>query len=352
MIQKSPGSSRTAKLGLYAILALNLPSLLGADCSQQTRSDPAPWWTPIVTAHSAGTYYKFQDGVETVERAAAFPAYSLFDFPASPEGSISSQVFPPGPPWAFNGGVANSVCTGSGNTDCTGKRIWRYAGSLLQSKPIDNAKGLRFVGSFVGKMTSFDDPVALYQTVFFHQSPSYWGHAEYGLYYDAAQGVDDHGVQHKSRLVFYWSSNSNCGLSPFCRGERFGGAMMYEDGAGSLGSAPPPNSRVHGCTVPIPDASKPYAYEVWIFPDSDGVWKFRIEVLDPYSLREIVPGMTVDPNGDSTDSWFPITTLTREAGTGSGHGYITTGVVRYDPRSSMTYSSPPRMIIESLSVGR
>jgi hypothetical protein len=352
MTGKPRNLTRIARLGFGVLVAATVPLLPAADCARQARAESSPWWTPIVTAHSAGTYFKFQDGVETIERVASFPAYSVFDFPASPEGSISSQVFPPGPPWAFNGGVANSVCSGPSDADCTGKHIWRYASSLLQSKPIDGARGLRFVGSFVGRMTSFDDPVALYQTVFFHQAQSYFGHAEYGLYYDAAQGIDDHGVQHKSRMVFYWSSNSNCGLNPFCRSERSGGAPMYEDGSGSLGAIAPPNARVHGCTVPIPDASKRYVYEVWIFRDTDGVWKFRVEVLDPYSLREIIPGMAVDPNADSEDAWFPTATLTRDAGTGYGRGYITTGVVRYDPRSSMMYSTPPRMIIESLSVGR
>jgi hypothetical protein len=326
--------------------------LSAADCTPQARFEPTPWWSPIVTPHSAGTYFKYQDGIETIEHVASFPAYSVFDFPASPEGSLSASVFPPGPPWAFNGGSPNSVCTGAGDADCTGKHIWRYASSLLQSKAIDGAKGFRFIGSFEGRMTSFNDPVALYQTVFFHQTPTYWGHAEYGLYFDAAQGIDDHGVRHKSRMVFYWSSNSNCGLAPFCRSEQSGGTLMFEDGSGNSGRTAPPNTRVHGCTVPIHNASNAYIYEVWIFRDTDGLWKFRIEVLDPYTLREVVPGMTVDPNADSRDAWFPINSLTREAGMGLGHGYITTGVVRYDPRSSMTYSTPPRMIIESLSVGK
>jgi hypothetical protein len=326
--------------------------LFAANCAQQARPDSSPWWTPIVTAQSAGTYYKFQDGSETIERSASLPAYSVFDFPASPEGSISSEIFPSGPPWAFNGGVANSVCSGPGDADCTGKRIWRYAGSLLQSKPLNGVNGLRFVGSFTGRMTSFDDGVALYQTVFFHQSKAYWGQAEYGLYYDGAQGIDEHGVRHNSRLVFYWSSNSNCGSNPFCRSEQLGGAPMYEDGAGSSGVAPPPNTRIHGCTVPIPDASTPYAYEVWIFQDHDGAWKFRVEVIDPYTFGEVIPGMTVDPNSDADSAWFPIATLTRDAGPGYGNGYITSGVVRYDPHASMKYASPPRMIIESLAVGR
>ena len=352
MNRKSHSLPHIVKLGFCAIVAATLAPLSGADCTPQARLDTSPWWTPIVTAHSAGTYYKFQDGVETIERLASFPAYSVFDFPASPEGSISSQVFPPGPPWAFNGGVTNSVCTGPGDADCTGKRIWRYAGSLLQSKPLDGVKGLRFVGFFDGRMTSFDDGVALFQTVFFHQSQSYWGHAEYGLYYDGAQGIDEKGVQHDSRMVFYWSSNSNCGLSPFCRSEPSGGALMYEDGSGAMGATPPPNTRVHGCTVPVPDASKPYAYEIWIFRDTDDVWKFRVEVLDPYTFSAIIPGMTVDPNAKSADAWFPIDTLTRDAGAAFGRGYITTGVVRYDPHSSMTYATPPRMIIESLSVGK
>jgi len=329
------------------------PFLISQDCTQQARTDLAPpFWSSIVTASSPGTYFDYQDGKETIFRGATFPAYSSFNFPASPNGSVSSATFPDEAPWAFNGGTADSLCPGLGETDCTGKQISRYAGSLVQSKRTDNTKGVQFIGSFVGGLTSAGAPSALVQVVFFHETPIYWGHSEYGFYYNAAIGKDAQGNAEPSRLVFYWSSNSNCGLTPFCRSKRDGGNLMYEDGSGQLGDIPPSDALIHGCTIPIPDASRKLVYEAWIFRDVDGVWKFRVEVRDADDLHEIVPGMTVLPNASAADAWFPIQSLTPDGGPGQGSGYITAGVVRDDPRSSMTYSTAPRMIIESLNVGR
>jgi hypothetical protein len=185
----------------------------------------------------------------------------------------------------------------------------------------------------------------LVQSVFFHQNPVYFGGAEYGFYYELTTGADNAGKYNPPRLVFYWSTNSNCGYQPpICRTQREGGVDLYENGAGEKGAAPPPLTRVHGCAVPVRDFRES-VYQVWLFRDKDRTWKFRVRVIDPRTGRLDIPAMTVDPNV-SGGEWFPAADLaSSQAG-----GYYTAGVVKSDPHHSIRVSQPVNLVVRRFRV--
>lgn len=321
------------------------PAILafGQNCAPDPRPIPAPaQWHDAFTAALPGVRVDVEDGSERITEPITLAQRVLLPYPASAQGALSTSVYPQGPPWAFNP-TAPSVCPDApAGADCSGHRIPRNPGRYLRSALHNSARGFEFTGSFGGQLAPTYKPGSmLVQSVFFHENPLYFGGAEYGFYYELTPGWDGAGKYYPARLVFYWSTNSNCGYQPsICRTERNGGKPLYENGA----TGPPPLTRVHGCAIPVPQ-HRMYRYQTWLFKDTDKRWKFRVRVVDPRDGKQIVPAMTVDPNV-SGGNWFPIAELARP-----GHkGYYTAGIVKSDPHQSMKVAEPAVLKVQRLRV--
>jgi hypothetical protein len=311
------------------------------NCTESRQAVPAPAWEDIFTARHSGVYVAIGDGVESVTEHATLARFPALSFPDSDAGALSTSVYPKGPPWPFNASGSSTCPDAPPGSECSGRRIPRNPGQYLRSGYESTALGFEFRGSFGGRLEDGYKPGSmLVQSVFFHQNPVYLGGAEYGFYYEVTPGADITGKYYPPRLVFYWSTNSNCGYQPpICRSQREGGVVLYENGAGNNGAAPPPLTRVHGCAVPVQDV-RDSIYQVWLFRDKDRLWKFRVRVIDPRSGRLAIPAMTVDPNV-SGGEWFPAADLASpQAG-----GYYTAGVVKSDPLRSIKVSQPVNLAV-------
>ena len=276
---------------------------------------PQPAWAGILDAKAPGKLVRVGNGAEEITAATA-PA--VFQFPETVTGANSSSRYPDGPPWPVKGDAP----------------IYRNPGSYLESGPVPRARGFEFTGTFAGALRSYQPGSMLIESAFFHESPIYFGGVEYGFYYEMTAGA-------APRLIFYWSTNSNCGYQPsICRTGREGGDLVYENGS----TVPPPLTRVHGCAVPLATFAE-YRYRTWIF-DDQGEWKFRIEVAN-VDGRDVIPPMSIDPNVSGGD-WFPI----REMGANGRSGYFSAGIIRSDPTNSMVIANPVSLNLKRFRVAR
>jgi hypothetical protein len=224
----------------------------------------------------------------------------------------------------------------------------------LRSQYTASIKGIGFLGTFNGSASEGSSNTASYaQTVFFHQSQTYQGYAEYGFYRD---------VLHNN-YIFYWSNNSNCGgnptqnTKPVCSSVEAKGTTnppssdwFWED-SGTLGQPQVTgfytDSNSHAIT--LPHFSSTERWEASICKDTDGYWKFHVELKD--SNAGLLWHTVVGPNLRNTSGickygcWYPIPQLYDVP------GYVTIGTNLNDPNNVVVFNNAS-MTADRLVIGR
>src|SRR5438105_2344355 len=116
-----------------AVLLAACPGLRAQDCPPDPRPIVVPRWAEIFTESRPGIFGSIAAGVEKITDPEIIRDSAVLRYPESNQGALSTSVYPPGPPWAFNA-AASSICPEAApGADCAGKRIPRNPGEYLRS---------------------------------------------------------------------------------------------------------------------------------------------------------------------------------------------------------------------------
>jgi hypothetical protein len=255
---------------------------------------------------------------------------SSYAYPNTITGAYdtSAYLYPTGnssaaPPWWF-------AYTGSSRwlhttADLTRQYVFRNPSYGQTSSLKGGVTGIKARAAFPGTVTG-DSLSELITTVYFSERQDWAGQREFGFFRLVQQ----------NRMFFYWSTNSNCSITAnrgysYCRTAR------------AVGSEDPrfaPLVSEHFEPAPITGLRSGTSYVLlgYLFRASwDSTYKFRVEVWDS-TYTTLITAFNVDTPGYG-------------ATTSGLNGYVTAGILRYDPNGVMSQTGT-RLTLTSIDIAR
>jgi hypothetical protein len=292
-------------------LTVVLPAvLLAVVMKAQTANIGAPVWTQIETSGEETEYmlYSSTGATEYVSTAAPWlgtgsnidssprppHTFNFSDISFTSGTSVPRSVCPAATPTIsnnlsnFNWGNWNSSYSGTSSAywqkvyyDASTFPVQNRNGSFADAPPsefdesfvMSGIYGFTFLGSFNGNSSGTSSSNAL-EVAYMTDNPCVAGDNEYGFYYDVAQV---NGASFGT-LYFYYSDLTNCGGA--CYSSSSYSTQLYQ--------ATSPLTAITGLGLNSGGSTMEYYFSAYLVSDSSGSpdedYKFRVQVVDPYTL--------------------------------------------------------------------